>query len=218
MKKQLILSCLFLTLTIQSQEKEMNYNNVKNEVKGDKIAEAGVEINKEAIEASGALIQFLMKYDKETVEGDVNQTDFDKMLKDMNWSTAETSNSGLTKEDAFKFINAYIRSDRGETLQIDEQKKGEVVNFLNEIEKGKSDALAIFKEATTDAKLKQMMINAEKELYDAGIRKNSIWYPYEEYKTRVKKEYPKATEGQIKTAYNYFLEQIKIGMGINNKN
>ena len=35
-----------------------------------------------------------------------------------------------------------------------------------------------------------------------------------EYKIRVKKEYPKATEGQIKAAYNYFLEHIKRGMGL----
>lgn len=217
MKRHLtLIIAFFLMLTIQSQEKELTFNNVKNKVKGDKIAEKGVEVNKEAIEASGALINFLMKYDKETTEGEVNQTDFDNMLKDMNWSTSETSNNGLTKEDAFKFMNVYIRSDKGETLQIDEQKKGEVVNFLNKIETGKSDALAILKEATTDVKLNQMMANAEKELYDAGIGRNSTWISYEEYKVLVKKEYPKATEGQIKAAYNYFLDQIKRGNGIRN--
>ena len=217
MKKYLILiTVLFLTLTIQSQEKEITYDNVKNKVEGNKMAEASVEANKEAIEASGALINFLMKYDKENVEGEVTQNDFNKMLEGMNWSNSETSNSGLTKEGAFKFVNAYIKSDKGETIKIDEQKKGEVVNFLNEIETGKSDALAILKEATTDVKLNQMMVNAEKELYDSGIRKNSTWYPYEEYKARVKKEYPKATEGQIKVAYNYFIEEIKRGKGIKN--
>ncbi len=217
LKKYLILVGLFfLMLPIQSQEKEMTYNNVKKEVKGNKMVEASVEINKEAIKSSAALINFLMKYDKETVEGEVNQSDFDKMLNDMDWPIAEASNGGLTKEDAFKFVNIYIKSDKGETLQIDEQKKDEVVNFLNEIETGKKDALAIFKEATTDIKLNQMMINAEKELYDAGIRKNSIWYTYEEYKALVKKEYPKAKEGQIKIAYKYFYEHIKSGMGIKN--
>jgi len=217
MKKYLTLLGIFLlTLSIQSQENELTYDNVKNKVKGDKIAENGVEANKEAIEASGALIHFLMKYDEKTTEGEVNQRDFDKMYKDMNWSTSETSNNGLKKEDAFKYINTYIRFDKGETLQIDEQKKGEVVNFLNKIETGKSDALAIFKEATTDVKLNQMMLNAERELYDAGIGRSSTWLPYDEYKALVKKEYPKATEGQIKIAHNYFIEQIERGKGIKN--
>jgi len=217
MKKYLILlGICFFTLSIQSQENELTYGNVKRAVEGDKIAEKGVDINKEAIEASGALIQFLMKYDKETTEGEVNQIDFDKMLKEMNWLTSETSNNGLTKEDAFKFVNVYIKSDKGETLQVDEQKKDEVVNFLNKIETGKSDALAIFKEATTDVKLNQMMANAEKELYDAGIGRNSTWISYQEFKILTKKEYPKANEGQIKAAYNYFIEQIKRGKGIKN--
>jgi len=217
MKKYLtLIIVLFLTLTTQSQENELTYGNVKKAVEGDKIAEKGVEINKEAIETSGALINFLMKYDEETTEGEVNQNDFDKMLKDMNWSTSEPSNNGLTKEDAFKFVNIYIKSDKGETLQIDEQKKDEVVNFLNKIETGKSDALAIFKEVTTDVKLNQMMLNAEKELYAAGIGRNSTWLSYKEYKALVKKKYPKATEGQIKAAYKYFIEQIKRGKGIKN--
>jgi len=214
MKKYLtLITVLFLTLTIQSQEKEITYNNVKNKVEGNKMAEAGVEANKEAIKASEALINFLMKYDKDIGKEVVNQNDFDKMLEGMNWSTTETSNGGLTKEDTFKFVNAYIKANKGEAIEIDAQKKGEVVNFLNEIETGKKDALAIFKEATTDVKLNQMMINAEKELYDAGIGRNTTWISYKEYKALVKKEYPKATEGQIKAAYNYFIDQIKIGMG-----
>jgi len=195
MKRYLILTVLFfIAVTIQSQEKE---------------------INEEAIKSSGALIHFLMKYDKETVEGEVNQSDFDKMAKDLGLNT-DASNNGLTKEDAFKFTDIYIKSDKGETLQIDDQKKDEVANYLNDIEKGKSDALAIFNEATTDVKLNQMMANAEKELYDAGMFRKDIWYPYKEYKARVKKDYPKATEGQIKAAYKYFLKQIKIGMGTKN--
>lgn len=195
MKRYLILTVLFfIAVTSQSQEKE------KNEA---------------AIESSGALINFLMKYDKETVEGEVNQSDFDNMTKDLGLNT-DASNNGLTKEDAFKFVNIYIKSDKGETLQIDDQKKDEVANYLNEIEKVKSDALAIFNEATTDVKLNQMMVNAEKELYDAGMMREDIWYPYKEYKARVKKNYPKATEGQIKAAYHYFLEQIKEGKGIKN--
>ncbi|WP_457618961.1 hypothetical protein [Lutibacter sp.] len=192
MKRYLILTVLFfIVLNIQSQEKEKN---------------------KEAIKSSGTLIDFLMKYDKEAIEGEVKQSDFDKMAKDMGLNT-DTSN-GLTKEDAFKFTELYIKSDRGENIQIDDHKEDEVANYFNDIEKQKSDALAIFKEATTDVKLNQMMANAEKELYDAGMFREDVWYPYKEYKARVLRDYPDANEGQIKAAYKYFLKQIKIGMGI----
>jgi len=214
MKKYLILICiLFLTLTIQSQENGNILENIEEEVKENQLAEEAIKSNKDAFKASAALIDFYTKYDNEAISGEVNQDDFDKMLKEMNWTTSEDTNGGLTKEDAFKFINTYIRSDQGETLQIDEQKKDEVVNFLNDIEKGKSDAEVIFNEATTDDKLQQMMLDARNELYDAGIRENSTWYTYDEYKALIKKEYPKAKEGQIKAAYNYFLDQIKKGMG-----
>ena len=87
MKKYLILICiLFLTLTIQSQEGDNIFENVKEEVKGNQLAEGAVEANKDALKASVALIDFYTKYDNEGISGEVNQDDFDTMLKEMNWT------------------------------------------------------------------------------------------------------------------------------------
>jgi len=212
MKKYLILIVFFfIAITVQSQE--IDINNTLEGVTENLLPEDTDDAIKEAMKASGSLINFYNKYDDKGASGEVDQEDFDKMLNEMNWSISDDTNNGLTKEDAFKFINIYIKSDKGETIQIDEQKKDEVANFLNDIDKGKSDAEALFNEATTDDKMQQMMINAKQELYNSGIRENSIWYTYDEYKALIKKEYPKANEGQIKAAYHYFIDQIKKGMG-----
>jgi len=165
------------------------------------------------VEKAGPMIELLMKYDDSEITP--NQDDFDIMLNKMGiMDDVQNDDSGLTKEDAFEFVNAYIDADQGKKLDIDEQKKGEVIDFLKEIEKGKQDALAIFNEATTDDKLNKMMVDAEKELYESGFfRPNSIWFTYEEFKALTLKEYPKAKEGQIKATYNFLIEQLKRSMG-----
>ncbi len=206
---------IMLVFTLQAQE-EISYERAKKLVAKTNfmLDDKAVEINKEAIEASAPMIDFLLKYDDS--KKITNQADFDKMLNNMGiMEEIENDKSGFTKEDAFKFIDTYINADQGNKIKIDEAKKNEVVNFLNEMETGKQDALAIFKEATTDEKISQLMLEGEKELYESGFfRPNSIWFTYDEFKVLTLKEYPKAKEGQIKAAYNFLIEQLKTGMGL----
>lgn len=218
MKKSILtILAIILAVSLQAQ-KEISYEKAKKLATETNflLDDSSVKINKEIIEASAPMIDFFLKYDDSTKV--TNQADFDKMLIKMGvMDEIENDKSGLTKEDAFKFVNTYIMADQGDKIEIDEVKKEEVVNFLNEIEKGKQDALAIFNDATTDAKINQMQEDASRELYKSGFfRPNSVWFTYEEFEAMTLKEYPKAKEGQIRAAYNYFIEQIKIGMGYNN--
>lgn len=157
----------------------------------------------------GPMMELLMKYENNTKSP--NQEDFDKMLNEMGiMDEIQNDKSDLTKEDAFQFINAYINADQREKIVIDEQNEGEVIDFLKEIEKGKQDALTLLNEATTDDKMSKMMEEASNELYNSGFfRSNSVWFTYEEFKALTLKEYPKAKEGQIKAAYNYFIEKLE---------
>jgi len=158
----------------------------------------------------GPMMELLMKYENNTKSP--NQEDFDKMgIMD----EIQNDKSDLTKEDAFQFINAYINADQGEKIVIDEQNEGEVMDFLNEIEKGKQNALTLLNEATTDDKMSKMMEEASNELYNSGFfRSNSVWFTYDEFKALTIKEYPKAKEGQIKAAYNYFIEKLENNLKI----
>ncbi len=165
------------------------------------------------VKKAGPMIELLMKYDDSAITPE--QADFDIMLNNMGiMNEVENDDSGLTKEDAFKFVNAYINADQGKKIDMDEQKEDEVIDFLEEIEKGKQDALAILNEATSDIKMEQMREQASRELYNSGFfRPNSVWFTYEEFKARTLKEYPKAKEGQIKAAYNFLIEELKRSMG-----
>ena len=162
----------------------------------------------------GPMMELLMKYENNTKSP--NQEDFDKMLNKMGIMDEIQNDKGdLTKEDAFQFINAYINADQGEKIVIDEQNEGEVMDFLNEIEKGKQNALTLLNEATTDDKMSKMMEEASNELYNSGFfRSNSVWFTYDEFKALTIKEYPKAKEGQIKAAYNYFIEKLENNLKI----
>jgi len=162
----------------------------------------------------GPMMELLMKYENNTKSP--NQEDFDKMLNKMGiMDEIQNDKSDLTKEDAFQFINAYINADQGEKIVIDEQNEGEVMDFLNEIEKGKQNALTLLNEATTDDKMSKMMEEASNELYNSGFfRSNSVWFTYDEFKALTIKEYPKAKEGQIKAAYNYFIEKLENNLKI----
>ncbi len=157
----------------------------------------------------GPMMELLIKYENNSKPP--NQEDFDKMLKEMGIiDEIQNDNSDLTKEDAFQFINTYINADKGEIIVIDEQNKGEVIDYLNEIEKGKQNALVLLNKATTDDKMSKMMEDASKELYKSGFfRSNSEWYTYKEFKALTLKEYPEAKEGQIKAAYNYLIEKLE---------
>ena len=163
----------------------------------------------ELMKKVGPMMELLMKYEENTKPP--NQEDFDKMLNEMGiMDEIQNDKSGLTKEEAFQFINFYINADQGEKIVIDEQNKGEVIDYLNEIEKGKQDALSLLNEATTDDKMSKMMEEASDELYKSGFfRSNSVWYTYEEFKALTLEAYPKAKEPQIKAAYNYFIEEIE---------
>lgn len=219
MKKKFIWVLLIISNFALHSQEEISYEKAKKLVTETNflLDEKSVEINKEIIKASAPMIDLFLKYDDSTKI--TNQAGFDKILIKMGiMDEIQNDKSGLTKEDAFKFVNTYIRADQGNKIEIDEAKKQEVVSFINEIEKGKQDALVIFNDATTDVKMNQMRTEASRELYKSGFfRPNSVWFTYEEFEVLTLKEYPKATKGQIRAAYNYFIEQIKIGMGYNKK-
>ncbi len=220
MNKILLTSTLLLLVLFAHAQEDVSYEKVKKaaEQSENPIDKKYVESSEDLIKAAAPMMNFLMKYDKENKK-DPNQGDFDKMLNQMGiMEEVQNDDSGLTKEDAFNVINAYIKADQGEKIEIDQQKKDEAVNYLGELKKGKQDASKIFEDMIADDNINLMMEKASKELYKDGIRRVGdywTWYRYEEWEAIVKssnisKEYKKTPfiKAQYKAIIKDFEETI----------
>ena len=207
MKKLLLNLIVFFLLTTLSAQEEVSYEQALKKVQKTnfKLDDKSVELNKEVIDQAAPMINFLMKY--QDSEGSVNQNDFDKMLNQMGiMEEVQNDNSGLTKEDAFKFVNAYIKADQGERIDIDQDKKEKVMNYLNQLEQGKKDAEQVFNQVVTEDQVNEFVKQAQAEI--AKFQSVGFGISYEEFKKEAKNKKPDATDAEIQKAYKELMKQL----------
>lgn len=200
MKKIILNIIILLLVTTISAQEDINFEKALQKVKetGFILDDKSVELNKDVIDDSAPLINFFMKYQ----DGDkkINQDDFDQMLNQMGiMEVILNDKSGLTKEDAFKFIDAYIKTDQGEKIEINQQKKDQVINYLNEIENGRQNAQAVFDQVITEKKVNDFVRQAQEEM--EKLQTVGFGISYDDFKKEVKKKKPNATDAEIQTAY-----------------
>lgn len=190
-----IMICLFISSVLFAQTKEK-----KDE--GDKIQEAYVKANKKSIDTAKPMIDFFLKYDEKDSFKAPNQSDFDQMLNEMNvMDEVKNDRSGLTKEDAFQFINAYINADKN----IGKKKPAQPnINSEGELQKELKKAEKQFDEAKPE--LERILKEAEKEF--EKLQKQSNFMSYEDFRKRAKAKKPDAGESEIREAYNELMKVL----------
>lgn len=200
MKKIILNIIILLLVTTISAQEDINFEKALQKVKetGFILDDKSVELNKDVIDTSAPMINFFMKYQ----DGDkkINQDDFDQMLNQMGiMEFILNDKSGLTKEDAFKFVDAYIKTDQGEKIEINQQKKDQVIHYLNEIENGRQNAQAVFDQVITEKKVNDFVRQAQEEM--EKLQTVGFGISYDDFKKEAKKKKPNATDAEIQTAY-----------------
>lgn len=200
MKKIILNIIILLLVTTISAQEDINFEKALQKVKetGFILDDKSVELNKDVIDTSAPMINFFMKYQ----DGDkkINQDDFDQMLNQMGiMEVILNDKSGLTKEDAFKFVDAYIKTDQGEKIEINQQKKDQVIHYLNEIENGRQNAQAVFDQVITEKKVNDFVRQAQEEM--EKLQTVGFGISYDDFKKEAKKKKPNATDAEIQTAY-----------------
>ncbi|MCD6545008.1 MAG: hypothetical protein J7K34_10930 [Flavobacteriaceae bacterium] len=201
-----VILALMLSFSMEAQE-EVSYEQALKKVQKTnfKLDDKSVEINKEAIEASAPMINLFLKYQ----DGDkkVNQGDFDQMLNQMGiMDDVQNDKSGLTKEDAFKFIDAYIKADQGERIDIDQEKKDKVLEYLNQLEQGEKDTEQIFNQVVTDDQVNEFVKQAQAEI--AKLQSAGFGISYKDFRKEAKKKKPNVTDAEIQKAYKELMKQL----------
>lgn len=178
---------------------------VFNTIHAQEIMEDKIPI--EITENAAPMIEFFLKYDDKDSLKTPDQVDFDKMLNEMGiMDEVQSDKRGLTKEDAFRFVDAYINADQGNKIEINHEKKEEVINYLLELEKGKQDAENIFNQATSEEALSEAFKNAEAEVLK--FQSAGIGISYDDFRKAAKTRMPDASEEEIKEAYRDLLKQF----------
>jgi len=209
--KKIVLNIFFffLVLNISAQE-EISYEKALQKVKetGFILDDKSVELNKEAIQASAPMINFFMKY--KDGAGKANQGDFDKMLQQMGiMEEIQNDKSGLTKEDAFKFVDAYIQADMGEQgaqFDIDQNTKNKITEFLTQLENGEQNAQSVFDQVITEEKVNDFVRQAQAEI--EKLQTSGFGISYDDFKREAKKKKPNVTDAEIQKAYKDLMKQL----------
>ncbi|MGZ2371191.1 hypothetical protein ACXR6G_15540 [Ancylomarina sp. YFZ004] len=168
------------------------------------IEAAYMKINKKSIDNAKPMIEFLLIYDEKDNTKAPKQADFDLLIKQMGLSEEiKKDDSGLTKEDAFQFINTYINADKNigkkETIQPN-------TNTENELQKELQKAKELFENAMPEMdKLKK---KAEKEVEKIKMNPNLI--PYNDFRKKAKQMKPELSESEIRDAYNDMMKSFGI--------
>ena len=156
------------------------------------------------------LMDLFEKYEENTSDKEKKEA-YNKVI-----SKLDTKNeaSESDKENAFKVINAYIKADQGKKVDINPKTQGEMINFLNEMEKGKQDALKIFEDMATDDNIDLMMDKARIDLIKSGLKyeedgEHWTWFTYEEYEAFEKKNGLVFKPGELKPVYHQALEYLR---------
>lgn len=196
------LVCLILISNIlfAQEKKEVSKKN------GDTSIEAAyMKANKKTIDAAIPMIEFFLKYDEKDKAKAPNQADFDLLIKQMGL-TDEVKNdaSGLTKEDAFQLIDAYIKADKNTSKTNYKTKKTPDNDLFNkEIKKVEAQ----FEDLKPE--IERLMKEAQKEAEQ--LKLNLPIISYSDFRKKAKAKKPELSESEIKEAYS---ELMKV-MGYN---
>lgn len=165
---------------------------------------------KELQEQVQSLLNFYQKYEEKTSDKDKKQA-YDKAVDKLD-TKGEASEKD--KEDAFKVIDAYIKADQGKRVDISPKTQGEIVGFLNEMEKGKQDASKIFEDMVADDNIDLMMDKARIELIRSGLKyeedgEHCTWFTYEEYEAFERKNGLTFKPGELRPVYHQTVEWLR---------
>ncbi|WP_461632011.1 hypothetical protein [Labilibaculum euxinus] len=168
----------------------------------DVMLEAYMKTNKNMIDSTKPMIDFFLKYDEKDSLKAPNQSDFDQMLNQMGiMDEVKNDQSGLTKEDAFQFINAYINADKSIGKEGEKPDKPVQESQLDqELKKAEKQ----FDEAKPE--LEGMLKEAEKEF--EKLQNQSNFMSYEDFRKRAKQRKPDLSESEIRDAYNEVMKVL----------
>ncbi|RUA12723.1 MAG: hypothetical protein DSY82_00490 [Flavobacteriia bacterium] len=200
MKKSVLTFLVFLFVTSFYAQNEISSEDVN------KAIDKSAKYQKELVKASAPMMNFLLKYEN----GNPTQADFDQMLNQMGiMDEVQNDNSGLTKEDAFKIIDTYIKADQGKevNIDIDQDKKEKILEYLNQLEQGKKDAAQIFGQFVNSGELNRVAGEVIKEIQKVQMMRLHI--SYDDFRKDVLKNNPNASETDIKKAYEKLKKQLR---------
>ncbi|WP_461641607.1 hypothetical protein [Labilibaculum euxinus] len=168
----------------------------------DVMLETYMKANKNMIDSTKPMIDFFLKYDEKDSLKAPNQSDFDQMLNQMGiMDEVKNDQSGLTKEDAFQFINAYINADKSIGKEGEKPDKPVQESQLDqELKKAEKQ----FDEAKPE--LEGMLKEAEKEF--EKLQNQSNFMSYEDFRKRAKQRKPDLSESEIRDAYNEVMKVL----------
>ena len=183
--------CLYTSTSLFAQVKDK-----KDE--GDKIQEVYMKANKANIDTAKPLIDFFLKYDEKESSKAPDQTDFDQLLNQMGvMDEVKNDKSGLTKEDAFQFINADNNIGAKESTQKNLNTESELQKELKKAEKLLEDSMP---------EIEKLMKEAEKEA--EKIKTNPNLIPYGDFRKKAKQMKPELTESEIRAAYDDLMKTL----------
>ncbi|MUP36447.1 hypothetical protein [Labilibaculum euxinus] len=168
----------------------------------DVMLETYMKANKNMIDSTKPMIDFFLKYDEKDSLKAPNQSDFDQMLNQMGiMDEVKNDQSGLTKEDVFQFINAYINADKSIGKEGEKPDKPVQESQLDqELKKAEKQ----FDEAKPE--LEGMLKEAEKEF--EKLQNQSNFMSYEDFRKRAKQRKPDLSESEIRDAYNEVMKVL----------
>ena len=191
------LVCLIISSNILFAQEQKKANKKSTDAS---IQATYMKINKKSIDNAKPMIEFLLKYDNKDSTNAPKQTDFDLFIKQMGLSEEiKNDDSGLTKEDAFQFINTYINADKN----IGKEKSIEP-NTENELQKEFKKAEEIFESAIPE--IEKLIKKAEKEVKKIKVSPDLI--PYNDFRKKAKQMKPELSESEIRTAYNEMMKNL----------
>lgn len=194
----IIVLCLISSSVLFAQGKVKKGENEGVDV----MMEAYLKANKGMIDSAKPMIDFFLKYDEKDSAKAPSQSDFDELLNQMGiMDEVQNDKSGLTKEDAFQFINAYINADKniGKEKVIQPQ-----TNTESELQKELKKAEKLFEDSMPE--IEKLMKQAEKEAEKINTNPNLI--PYGDFRKKAKQMKPELTENEIKAAYDDLMKTL----------
>ena len=198
--KIITLGCLIIIsnlLFAQDKKKKVTKQN------GDTSIEAAyIKANKKTIDAAAPMIEFFLKYDEKNSTKAPNQADFDLLIKQMGLSEeVKNDGSGLTKEDAFQIIDAYIKADKNSSKTNYNTKNTPDKDLLNiEIKK----AEAQFEAAKPE--IERILMEAQKQADQ--MKYNEPIISYQDFRKKAKTKKPELSEAEIKKAYEELMKAM----------
>lgn len=201
MKQIQIVTLLFLMIIsniLFAQEKK----KVTKQNENTSIEAAYMKANKKAIDAATPMIEFFLKYDKKDKAKAPNQADFDLLIKQMGLSEeVKNDGSGLTKEDAFQLIEAYIKATK-KSSDADYKTKNTTNNDLLNKEIKKAEAQFEKLKPEIEKLMKEAQKEAEKIKYKEPV------ISYQDFRQKAKTKKPELSETEIKKAYKELMKAM----------